>query len=238
MRNILAVIILLFSAPAWAQIPLSVDLAEDHIDITTGFNGSHLVVYGTKSVDGAVAVILRGPKKDVVVRRKDQLFGAWINKAWVKFKDVPQLYDLALSENALDTISEEVLREEQIGLAALKLEADRDNGLFRDALVRNKQAEGLFPQTPQPIKMLSDNFFRAEFYVPPHVPTGDYTVETYMIEDGRILDQRLMNVRVAQVGFGAFIYNFAHAHYFAYSFVTILIAVFAGWLSNAIRIKA
>lgn len=247
MRNILAIIVLLslitpITAMAQPSV-LAVNLAEDHVDITTGFNGAHLVLFGTKGKKGDIAVVLRGPKRDAVVRRKSNIFGAWVNKSWIRFKDVPELYKVALSGKEQDLLPPDILKEEKIGLTSLRFDPAREGidadklKLFQDALIRNRQADGLFPTEPSKVKMINDQFFKVEFYITANVPTGDYVIETYLIENQKIVDKELLNLRIAQIGFGAMIYKFAHSYYFSYAILTLLIAAFAGWLSNAVRLK-
>ena len=90
-------------APAHAaEALLSVDLAEDHVDITTGFTGSRVVLFGIKETPGDVAVTISGPDRKMVVRRKEQVFGLWINRKSAEFLDVPVYYDYALSRPEKD----------------------------------------------------------------------------------------------------------------------------------------
>ncbi len=219
---------------------LTVDLAEDSVDITLGFDGANLVLFGHKEKAGQVAVIVRGPKKDVTVRKKGTTGGIWMNKDSVTFEEVPQFYDFALShaeENILDDLGR---KNSGIGLDSLKtLPKEKLSGEalkgFQNALIRNKQAELLFPQEPKNIIFLSDNFFRTEFYVPSNVPKGEYQIETFLIGGKNIIDRHVTKVQVAQVGFNSNVYRFAHSYPLAYAMVIVFIAVVAGWLSNAVR---
>lgn len=220
---------------------LTVDLAQENVDITTGFDGGNLILFGEKSRGGDVAVVLFGPKKDFVVRQKKQVAGAWLNSRRIKFADVPVFYDVAMSVKEEDLLPPKILKEERIGLGSLKFSPknenlkDSDKVLFQNALLRNKQAEGLFPSAAKDVDFLSDTFFKATLHVPANVPTGQYVIKTYLIKDKKIVDRRLTNVTVAQVGFSAGVYQFANSYAFVYALLTVFIAVWAGWLSNAVR---
>lgn len=217
-----------------AESPLTINLAHDHVDITMGFNGSDLVLFGTKKREGDVAVVIRGPEVPAVVRRKSQVMGVWMNTRSVTFRNVPAYYDLALSRNEAEIGAPEALRDNRIGLNTLDFRPDaRQNaeevGAFQEALIRNRQVQGYFPLEPRRINFLSNEFFRADFRVPPNVPAGDYVVQTYLINDGAVQDTRETRLRVAQVGFNARLFAFSRNNGLAYGLLAIFIAVAAGW---------
>ena len=80
------------AAPAKAQVPLTegiqIGLSTDNVSITAGFSGADLTIFGSlENPDPLVArqgrydviVVLEGPPKPVVVRRKDRLLVVWFN---------------------------------------------------------------------------------------------------------------------------------------------------------------
>jgi uncharacterized protein (TIGR02186 family) len=235
-----AVLICAFGARAQfaAESPLTISLAQDHVDITLGFNGAQLVLFGTKKRDGDVAVVIRGPEVPAVVRRKAQVAGIWMNTRTVTFRNVPVYYDLALSRKEQDIAAPDALREHRIGMDTLDFRPDTraDTDVveaFKEALIRNRQVEGYFPLEPRRINFLSNEFFRADFRVPPNVPAGDYVIQTYLINGGQVQDRRETRLRVAQVGFNAQLFAFSRQHSVAYGFVAIFIAIAAGWAAHA-----
>jgi hypothetical protein len=68
----------LLAAPSWAQ-ELIADISERRIDITTGFSGAEVLVFGAIEGEGDVVVVARGPSQNMVLRRKERQFGIWIN---------------------------------------------------------------------------------------------------------------------------------------------------------------
>lgn len=241
---VLAIALLfIFAIPAAAQQSLVVDLAEDHVDISTGFNGANLTLFGVREQGGEVAVVIRGPARRMVVRRKESIGGAWINRRSMSFRQVPSYYDYALSAPESELAAPDILMENGIGINALYLDPDIERESpeyvrnFQEALIRNKQAQGLFPLRPKEIKFISDNFFRASFYMPANVPVGDYKIETFLLKNGKIIEKRATDLRVAQVGFGARVYAFAHGRSLSYGLVCVFIAVLAGWMANAMYRK-
>lgn len=246
MRTVLVFAALLFiSFPALAQVKnLTVDLAENHVDITTGFTGARLVLFGERKEDGDIAVVIRGPERTMVVRRKENVIGTWINRRSMKFRNVPLYYDFAVSRPEAALAKPEELKEHGIGLNALYFDPDTEREdpeflqNFREALVRNKQARGLFPLKGKEVTFLSSDLFRASFYLPSNVPTGNYQVYTFLIKDGQIMERRATELRVAQVGFGARVFEFAQTRSLSYGLLCVFIAVAAGWMVNWLRPEA
>ena len=229
--------------PSYAQedLPLTVDVAEERVDITTGFNGASLTVFGEASKKGKIAIVLRGPDEDVVVRKKKRVLGTWMNRHSVHYEDVPLFYDFALSDAEKNFLDRAGRKKEGIGFAALKFEPKGDkldaetNKAFQQALIRNKRDIDLFPDGSKRVHFLSDSFFRTQFYLPANVSPGIYIIETFLIDDGAVMAKAVNYVNVEHVGFSATVYRFAQSFSLAYAMVIVLIAVVAGWLSNAVR---
>ena len=241
-RWIFIFVLLFIPGEVWAQNHLiTVDLAEDHIDITTGFNGAKLVLFGVQEQPGDIAIVFSGPRDDMVVRRKENVSGMWMNRSSMDFDDVPVYYDYALAVPEKDLATAKTLKKEMIGLEALRFEpVDGEENIaeFQDALVRNRQAMGMFPEKPQEITFINDHFFRTTFYIPPNVPRGEYQIKTYLMGGGKVRGVKTMNVRVAQVGVSAGVYRFAHRHSIAYGFLCVVFAMAVGWVSTMIRRQA
>ncbi|HEX3065649.1 MAG TPA: TIGR02186 family protein, partial [Dongiaceae bacterium] len=77
------------ATPAKAAEPLVADLSNHLIAITTGFTGAQVLLFGATDGPGDVVVVVRGPTGRAVVRRKDRVFGIWINSAGRDFAEVP-----------------------------------------------------------------------------------------------------------------------------------------------------
>ena len=218
---------------------LAVDLAEDHIDITTGFNGAKLMVFGVQEEEGDIAITFTGPKRSMVVRRMEKIGGIWMNGFGMNFEKIPLYYDYALAGTEGDVALPEVLKKHGIGMGALRFgpakKADpQEVRAFQQALIRNKQQKRLFPQEPEKILFLNKSFFRATFDIPPNVPTGDYKIKAFLFQNGKLRGVKEVGVRVAQVGMSASIYRYAHKNSLAYGIFCMVFAMAAGWFSNMI----
>lgn len=220
---------------------LMIDLAEDHVNITTGFTGADIMLFGVKDKPGEIVILLEGPKIETMVRKKEQVMGAWINRAWLNFQDVFSYYDYAMNVPEDDAfMSKQSLADNDIGFAALEYDPvdKRYNAEmtedFKEALVRNRQNKQLYPIKPQIVTWLNDQFFRASFHLPANVPHGVYTVRALLVQNGKVVSKVDEQFTVAQIGFSSNVNLFAEHYSFAYGVLCILIAVFAGWISNVI----
>lgn len=238
---------LAFPVSASAGSKLVIDLAKDHIDITTGFNGASVYVHGYIDTETGqddpssydLVVVIKGPTRNTIVRRKEQIFGMWMNRMSVTFKDVYSFYDLA-STDLLDRIaSVETLEKHAIGLDFLSFdpkEAEIDQAAlltFQEALIRTKQSQALYALSPRSIDFISGPFFKTIFLLPPSVPTGEYSVEAYLFEGQDIIDKQSLTLTIAQVGVNAEIFQFARDNAFLYGLSAILLALVFGWSAHA-----
>ncbi len=222
---------------------LIADLSKHLVAITTGFTGADVLLFGAIEEDGDIAVVVRGPSEEVVVRRKHQIAGIWANGRSLTFGDVPAYYAVAATGNIDKFAPASVLLRHQIGAGNLRLQesertSEEEVAEFREALLRAKERRGLFPAGVGRVSVLSDRLFRTQITFPSNVPTGTYIVEVFMIQDRMVASAQTTPLIVSRVGTEAWIFDFAHKHAALYGIVAILIALVAGWLAGAIFRKA
>lgn len=240
--GLLAVFAPALPAPAGAGEELVVDLSETVVAITAGFSGTELLLYGVG--EGDVIVEVRGPFRDEVVRRKSRTLGIWVNQDKMVFEQAPSFYAVAGNRPIGDLLSPEALAEARIGPENLDL-VPRDKNAdpqvveeFRQALVRNKQRQGLYSTVQGNVTFKSSTLFRTRIRFPANVPVGTYGVNVYLVRDGNIIHDRTTLLNVRKFGIEASTYDFAHRHSLSYGVLAVLIAAMAGWLANVIFRKA
>ena len=238
----IVLIFLVWSVPAAkAYADLTLDLATDHVDINTGFNGADIKVYGHTDRAGDIIIVVSGPQNDMVVRKKNRIFGMWVNRESFRFKNVYGYYDYAATDNIENILEESLLSNHRIGLDYLDFQPskeavnDRDKiNRFHESLIRIKQSEALYTLKGQDIFRMNNTFFKASFRLPPNVPTGQYSIHGYVVANDRIVEDDRIMLRVAQVGKSAEIYKFAHNQSLLYGIAAAFIAVILGLLANAV----
>lgn len=226
---------------AQAREAFTFALADDMVRITTGFTGTKLVIFGTIDRDGVVLMKLEGPHKTAMVRRKEPIVGAWVNREWLRFDDMPTYYDFAVSEQGEEVLPPlDIRKEKHLGMDTLyhpprkKRYDDKTVETFQKALIRNKQDEGLYPRELKKVEFLSEGFFKVQFDVPANVPSGDYTLTGYLVRDGKIVAEHDEVVHIGLEGFSSSLYVFSKDYAFFYGLLCVVLAVMAGWVSNVL----
>lgn len=216
---------------------LIADLSDHLIAITTVFTGSNVVLFGTTGGKGEVVVVVTGPRSPVTVRRKSPVAGIWVNRKSITFDQVPSYYYIAASAPLSEVAPPAVMARHGIGVDHIRFEPDREipaewRREFRDALIRNKRKQGLYPEGVGEVRFLGDRLFRTSIEFPANVPTGFYTVEVFLIDDGEVIGAQTTPLSVSKTGFSAEVAEFAYGQPALYGICAVILAVSAGWLAG------
>jgi uncharacterized protein (TIGR02186 family) len=232
--------LLLFSPPAHAQELVS-GLSTDLIQITSNFNGTDIVMFGaledqppaTANKDVDLVIVIRGPPVDMTVRRKQRLFGVWINRDQVQLSGMPGYYFLASTRPIDDIATLTTLQRFRLGTESLQATvqgAPPDQvAAFKAAAVRDLKRDHLYWESPTGIDFLSRTLFRAQIPIPAAVPPGEYRAEVYLFRGGTVVSAQSSPLFVDKSGFERQVYNFAYQASFAYGAATIAMALGFGY---------
>ncbi len=212
------------AAPLAAEV-LVADLSRHLVAITTGFGGADLLLFGAVTGEGDMVVVVRGPPREQVVRRKARRGGLWVNAASARVT-APSFYHVAATRPLAEIAPPAVLERHGIGLGHLDLEA---RGAVREALVRIERRRGLYGRHVAGIGLLGERLFRTDIHFPGNVPVGTYSVEVYLFRDGRVAGFETTPLVVSQIGLGADIRDFAHRHAALYGLIAVAVAAASGW---------
>ena len=239
-----ALIFLTYGVCHAARAPLVADLSRHLVAITTGFAGTDVLLFGATDDEGDVVVVVRGPSHSVTLHRKSEVLGIWVNTASMRFDHVPSFYAVAASRPLEELAHKTELDRLEIGLENLKLTLPRAVAsenvarVWREALIRTHESADLFQSEVGRVSFLGNRLFRAEIHLPANVPTGSYQVLAFLIKDERVQSAQITPLIVSKIGVQAEVFDFAHQHAAFYGLIAIAVALFAGWLGNAIFRKA
>jgi uncharacterized protein (TIGR02186 family) len=224
--------------PAKAD-PLVVDLSNHLVAISTGFTGTDVLLFGAIENKGDVVITVRGPERDMIVRRKERKAGIWINTKSAYVRNVPTYYATAASRPIELIANDRLFASYHIGLQNQRFVTtmngdDTDDSLYRDALLRNMEYVGLFNDKPAKISFLSNQLFRTDVHFPANTPTGTYVIDVYLIRDGRIASIKSTPLVVSKTGVSADLYDFAHRYSALYGIIAVIIAGIAGWVASVL----
>lgn len=219
-----------------AAAPIMGDLSNYSIRIDSSFHGTRLFVFGARNEGGDVIVVIRGPNKNFMVRKKEPIGGIWVNRKRMKFYQVPDFYAVA-SSKPLDVLSPSRMYEQlEIGSGYLLspppqayMEGDFDE--FRAAFLRQKQKNRLYSEVMKPVTFMADTLFKTVIEFPDNIPSGTYTAEIYLFSDGDLVGTHTTPIVVEKQGLDAFLHYYAHEQPFLYGITAIFMALGVGWLT-------
>jgi len=218
---------------------LVVDLSAPIVQITAGFSGTDLLLFGAKRGEGDVIVVVRGPLENKTVHLKERKMGIWVNTENLTFNDLPSYYWVASNRPVYDALPADTLTRFQIGLDEIQIlptdeQANSAEAIaFRAALVRDKIRKKLYAEETSPLLFLNDMLFRTKIRFPANVSVGEFAIETYLVRDKEIVTSETTLLNVRKFGLEAEIYDFAHQQSLLYGIFAVIIACVAGWLANA-----
>jgi uncharacterized protein (TIGR02186 family) len=233
---LLFVLLICWGSAARAEA-LVADLTSHLIAITTGFTGASVVLFGATDGPGDVIVAVRGPEREMTVRRKSRVAGIWVNTQQVTFVNLPSFYAVAASRPIADILSPAAAAFYRLGIANLKLAASTPApsvvvDAFRTALERTQQEAGLYVERMGKVDFLGERLFRTTITFPSNVPTGTYLVEVFLVRDRDIVSGQTTPLVVSRVGVDAAVFEFSTRQPGFYGAIAVLTAVVAGWLAS------
>ena len=235
--------------PAGAE-RLVASLSNHIVKIASNFTGVELTLFGTVENDQGTAphngydivVTVTGPRESAVARRKERMFGIWINAKSRTFVDVPSYLEV-LATRPFESIADAAtLQREQIGIANIPLPqqigpdiADGvPNDQFREAFVRIKGERHLYGEITNGVTFLTPTLYRASIFVPAEALVGNYDVDVKLFADGAVVARTSSAFELVTVGFERFIASAAVDHGLAYGLATAMMAVMTGWFASIV----
>lgn len=229
----LSYVLPLFLVTSFAHAdPLIADVSDHLISIDAHFTGTNILVFGARQDPGDMLIIIRGPKRDFLVQRKEKIAGIWVNGKQETFTNKDSFLAIA-SSRPLSLFGNNWLLN-QLSLpyqAFFQIEdiTTKHHITLQQALIQHLQQRLLYPKFILPLPFVGERLFRVVIPLPDTIPYGHYTVEFYLIHNGQLVAMQSTPLEVRKIGFDAFIFDLAHHHPFLYGISAIVTALMIGW---------
>ena len=221
------------------------DISTRAVSITSNFSGTEIVIFGAVEESRQEAaeagiydiiVVVEGTHEPLIVRRKSNVAGLWINTEGVEFPSVPNYYAIASTRPIEEIADARVLRDEKIGLSHAPMAIKNNTGnlteeqiaKFRDAIIRIKRNEGLYLRKPYGVAFIGRSLFRTTIDLPANVPIGPLRTKVYLFRAGELLADYEAHVTLQRAGLEEFLHSFAFESPLLYGLMSVAIAVVAG----------
>ncbi len=239
-----ALLALLLAGPAAAE-EIVAGLSQNRVSITADFDGSEILIYGAVKRDAPapegrleVIITVEGPKTPLIIRKKSQIAGIWINRDQVKIDAAPSFYAVATTGPLVEILSDTDDLRHTITLPrvirAVGISAEAANSPdFVDALLRVRQTEDRFRVMEGMVQFTEATLFRTDVVLPANLTEGQYTVRMFLTRAGHVVAEQERVIGVRKEGLERLIFTMATEQPLAYGLVSLLFAVVAGWGASA-----
>ena len=148
----------------------------------------------------------------LVVRRKNNVAGLWLNTSSATFDLVPSYYAIASTRPIDEITTEEFRASHGVGFQNLRFTpafgqaqalSTEDLKEFRQAIVRLKQKQGLYVQDQYSVAFIGKSLFRATIELPANVTVGPFETRVYLFRDEKLLSQYTVRLNLEREGPGA-----------------------------------
>jgi uncharacterized protein (TIGR02186 family) len=109
-----------------------------------------------------------------------------------------------------------------------------DAASFTEAVVRIREANGLYSEARDRIRVTEETLFQTEISLPSNLVEGDYIARIFLTRNKQVVDSFETSITVRKVGLERWIYNLAYEKPLVYGLLSLFIAISAGWLASAV----
>jgi uncharacterized protein (TIGR02186 family) len=232
------------------------DVSTRSVAVTSSFTGTEIVVFG--AVDNSrqtsaeaglydVVIILEGAGTEIVVRRKSNIAGIWVNTQSLTFVSVPSYYAIASTRPLDEIAAPNVLNENDIGFQHVRMSpvqgwetglTTADLQVFRDAVIRLKMRDGLYTRDEYDVTFIGRSLFRATIELPANVPVGLLNAKVFLFREGQLISTYVGRVDLERQGLERVLHDFAFKQPLWYGLATVVIAVIAGLAAPTLMERA
>lgn len=245
MWRCLVFMVAILALPAQAE-EVVLGLSKDKVAITTSFDGSEILIFGavkreTVIPDGTelqVIVTVAGPSLPVMVRRKENRFGIWVNTDAVEVDEAPTFYAVATSAPLREVLTnvEDLRHRISIPRAIRSVGAPQNitnAESFTEALIRIRERAEQYQLRENNVVVDEQTLFRTRIELPAALVEGDYVARIFLTRGGEVVSSYETMIDVDKVGMERWLYDLSRQQPFVYGLMSLAIAIAAGWGASA-----
>jgi uncharacterized protein (TIGR02186 family) len=239
-----------------AKEAVQADVSARNVAVTSSFNGIEIVIFG--AVDNSqqpsaesgyydVMIVVEGVPGRIVVRRKNNVAGLWLNTSSATFDVVPSYYAIASTRPIDEITTEEFRASHGVGFQHLRFMpafgqtqalSTEDLKEFRQAIVRLKEKQGLYIQDNYRVAFIGKSLFRATIELPANVTVGPFETRVYLFREEKLLSQYTVRLNLEREGLERYLHRFAFGYPTLYGLMTVAIALAAGLIASTVFRRA
>jgi uncharacterized protein (TIGR02186 family) len=235
-----------------AKESVQADVSARNVPVTSSFHGTEIVIFG--AVDNSqqpsaesgyydVLIVVEGVPGRIVVRRKNNVAGLWLNTSSATFDVVPSYYAIASTRPIDEITTEEFRASHGVGFQHLRFVpafgqpqalSTEDLREFQQAIIRLKQKQGLYIQDNFRVAFIGKSLFRATIELPANVTVGPFDTRVYLFHDEKLLSQYSVRLNLEREGLERYLHRFAFGSPTLYGLVTVALAIAAGLVASTV----
>lgn len=244
MLRLIALLICL-AAPVLAEETVVTGVSTDRISLNANFDGSELFVFGAVRRDAPipadagpldVIITIKGPPRQVTVRRKSRVLGIWVNTEELTVRQAPSFYAIASTRPVSMLIDETDRLRYGIGMGqAVRRVAGSDTiadtAPFTDAVIRLRTESGSYSQFDGGVLLTEDTLFQTRIEMPANLVEGEYATQFFLVRKNEVVSIAETTILVEKTGIERWLYNLSRQRPLTYGIFAVLVAFAAGWLA-------
>jgi len=239
-----AVIIALFVLLGFAgdaSAMLTAKANHDHITIDFFYHGGTVSVKGMSDAGRDLVIKITSPEGHQVLKKKGKVGGLlWMNVGTLSFENTPNFYEVFGTKKIEDIVTQDEREKYSLGYGALEkhitiepVKSAEERTQWFGEFVKFKESQNLYSAGDNKIETTQLADGHQEYYImtqwPYQAAPGDYTVTVYAVKDGKVVEQAESRVNVEQVGMVRTLAAMAKNSAAVYGFLSIGIALGAGF---------
>ncbi len=249
MKQIAAIFLLIcaiFASPGLAQESLSspeifYDQSESSVPLNITYDGHEILIFGAVEMpvneDPDLVIKVIGPKENYTLHKKERKFGIWMNGPSMTYRKMPSFL-ATFSDAPLDTIIiPEEKRRYRIGIdQTVPIHGVGHNvtdaKAFSEAFTRIQRRERKYVLDEDGIKISGNVLFSARVPLAANIIEGEYDVEIYLLNRGRVLASVSSKLPVVKTGLERWLFDLSQNNGFFYGLLAIFLAITVAFLMS------